>query len=163
MYKENNSNILTYQLKNNNMKFLNLIVLIFLMKGLSSQTNLSDSLNIQLSNVTVTQDTVTGLVKYKLAFKLSIQQLQNLKYIDIAILNQSDAFVLQIGVYDLKIHQSGFYYLETPTSEKKTILGNDVFFTTTIDQSVYNNSWKVKLNYTSNINILKSVINPIAH
>ncbi|MBS1650937.1 MAG: hypothetical protein JSU07_02910 [Bacteroidetes bacterium] len=144
------------------MKFVNLVILVFLVKSLSSQTS-NDSLNIQLSDITVSQDTITGMNKYKLVYKLTIQQIANLKYLDISVLNQSDGLVVQIGAYDLKTHSNGFNYLESSTGEKKSIMGNDVFFTSVIDQSIYTNCWKVKLNYTSAIMIQKTAIKPISH
>lgn len=135
----------------------------FFVNHLSCQTSANDSLNVQLSTITVAQDTISGPSNYKLVFKITVQQLQNLKSLDLSILNQSNALVLPIGSYDLKTHASGFSYLETSSNEKKTILGNDIFFTKIVDQATYNNSWKIKLNYTSNINIVKSVTNLISH
>lgn len=145
------------------MKYISLILVMFFVNHLSCQTSANDSLTVQLSSITVAQDTISGPSNYKLVFKVTVQQLQNLKSLDLSILNQSNALVLQIGNYDLKTHASGFNYLETSSNEKKTILGNDIFFTKIVDQTTYNNSWKIKLNYTSNINIVKSVTNPISH
>jgi hypothetical protein len=95
------------------------------------------------------------------AFKITIQQLQNLKSLDLSILNQNNVLISQIGSYDLKTHPSGFYYIETSANEKKTVLGNDVFFTHIINSATYNSSWSIRLEYKSKSNIVKSILNSI--
>jgi len=142
------------------MKYINLIIVLFFVNTLACQISASDSLVVQLSPVTVVPDTSSGDNKM-IEFTITIQQVQHLKFLDLSVLDQNDALVLQIGSYDLKTHPTGFYYIETSKGEKKTVLGEEVFFTVTLTQP-YDTRWKIKLNYTSNTHVLRSVTSSIA-
>ena len=78
-------------------------------------------------------------------------------------MDQNDLIKDQLGIFTLKTHPNGFYYLENSQLEKMTIFNYDAFVSKIINGSQYNDYWKIKLSYTSKINVVKNLILSIPH
>ncbi len=126
-------------------------------KGFFSQVSITDSLNIQISNVLITLDTSQNVVNYNLSFKLNVQNIENLKSLSLTIVDQNDIQLIDVGSYDAKLHVNGFYYIETTLGKKNTVMGNEIFFMTVLNLSSYNTCKAIKLSYKSKIDLIKNV------
>ena len=126
----------------------------FSIKGQNMTTR--DS-NLQVTNPTWVKDTSkAGKPWLMLGFSINVQDPAQLRSLSVDFLDEKEMVVSDLGVYELKSHPGGFYYLENNRKEKKNLYNNTIYFTKKIDSATSKRVKKIRVNYLDLTNKKKS-------
>jgi hypothetical protein len=158
-------NLKTTEMKTMEMKTIinmfrqSVIVVLFLCSAYAKAQNPNDSLTVQVSNSWFSQDTI-GANKNNstLMFTLNIKEVDHLKSFSLNLIDKDGKRVVDLGKYELRKHENGFYYVTSASMGKKTVLNGDVYFSAILKPDQLAQIKNIKLDYESKSDHLKTVL-----
>jgi hypothetical protein len=127
-------------------KILMLLLMFVAFTTINAQTNSFSS--VSLSEITASQDTISGPANYNLGFQVTFSSLATTQSIGITLLDATGNQLTSLGNYVLVSGPNNFYYLNSSQNEKKSVMGNKASFLNVVSTSMYNSANSVKLSAT---------------
>lgn len=139
---------------------ITLLLILTFGTSVKAQTNVFSS--VVLSELTTSADTTLGSTNYQLGFNLTFNELNNIQSLSLKLINNSGSTVSNVGDYSIVAGSNNFYYLNSSTNDKKSIMGNQASFLKKINASEYNATSTLKLEVTMSDGSIQTLIKTLS-
>ena len=141
----------------NNLKKFTAAGLILLCSFAGAQSS-DGSLSMQVLSPVLRQDTGKANKNNRtLNFTLNVKAVNDLRSFKVLLVDQDNKTIVDLGEYEAKRHENGFYYVENRSKEKMTVLNNDIYFSKLIKAEDLPKIKTLSLSYQSLSNQVKTV------
>jgi hypothetical protein len=107
-------------------------------------------LAVQILNPVFVKDTVkANQANRHLHFTVNVNAISSLKSFKVELTDKTGNLITDLGTYQVKKHETGFYYAESDTKDKKTVFNTDIFFSNLIKAAELKQITNIRLNYVS--------------